>query len=97
MKFTYNDMEFSVDKAGKAWDITRGGALVAASLFADDKDGEAKAAALVKTIFPVGIKTVPPDTAHPTMVGDLKIVPPDINHSSFVYWNKDSVSQPKQL
>jgi hypothetical protein len=96
---TYNDMEFSIARSGNAWEISRklpGGAsaLVGAGLFAGlaDADAEARAMALVKTIYPVGIKSVGPDVAHPNMVGDLKIVGPDVSHPNFIYWNKDSTS-----
>jgi hypothetical protein len=95
----YNDMEFSIAKSGNGWEISRklpGGtsALVGAGLFAGlaDADAEARATALVKTIYPVGIKSVGPDVAHPNMVGDLKIVGPDVSHPNFIYWNKDSTS-----
>lgn len=93
--FTYNDIKFGVEKVGDGWDITKGAAVVATGLFKGvaAADAEAKAEKLVKTIYPVGIKCVPPDTAHPTMIGDLKIVPPDVGHSTFIYWNKDSVTQ----
>ena len=59
--------------------------------------GAARAMALIKTIFPVGIKSVGPDVAHPNTIGDLKIVGPDVTHPNFIYWNKDSVSCPRQL
>ncbi|MGE5385016.1 MAG: hypothetical protein ACM3SV_03925 [Betaproteobacteria bacterium] len=93
--FTYNDITFGVEKAGDGYDITKGAAVVAAGLFKGvaAAEAEAKAEALVKTIYPVGIKSVPPDVTHPTMIGDLKIVPPDVGHSTFIYWNKDSVNQ----
>jgi len=97
--FTYNDMEFTVEKAGSSWDIKCGKAVVATGLFAGvaDAEAEAKAVALVKTIFPVGMKIVGPDVSHPLTVGDIKYFPPDVAHPSFVYWNKDSSSIPKQL
>ena len=102
--FTYNDIEFSVVKSGGGWDIARqlpGGAtaLVGAGLFANlpDADAEARAMALVKTVFPAGIKTVGPDVTHPNMIGDLKIIGPDVGHPNFIYWNKDTVSCPKAL
>ena len=97
--FTYNDMNFTVAKVGNAWDIKNGNAVVAAGLFPglSDADAEAKAVALVKTIFPVGMKAVGPDVTHPLTIGDLKIVPPDVGHPNFIYWNKDSSSQPKQV
>jgi len=97
--FTYNDMEFSATKAGKGWDIARrlpdgSSALVGAGLFAgvSDAEAEARAQALVKTVFPVGVRTVGPDVTHPNLIGDLKIVGPDVAHPNFIYWNKDSTS-----
>lgn len=95
--FTYNDKEFTVEKAGNAWDIKSGNALVAAGLFPGvaDADAEAKAVALVKTIYPVGMKSVGPDTTHPIYFGDLKIIGPDVTHPNFIYWNKESSSQDK--
>ncbi len=102
--FTYNDMEFSVDSARDRWDISYKKsdgkpAFVGAGLFkgllADEAEGRARA--LVKSIFPVGIKIVGPDVTHPNMIGDLKIVGPDVTHPNFIYWDKDSSSFPKQL
>jgi len=100
--FTYNDTEFSVEPAGVGWDISRkspdgGTALVGASLFAGvpASDAEARARSLVKTIYPVGVKSVGPDVAHPNMIGDLKIVGPNVTHPNFIYWDKDSTSFPK--
>ena len=97
--FTYNDIEFSIAKSGKGWDISRqlpGGesAFVGAGLFAGlpDTDAEARAVALIKTVFPAGVKTVGPDVTHPNMIGDLKIVGPDVGHPNFIYWKKDSTS-----
>jgi len=97
--FTYNDMEFTLARTGSGWDITRklsngDVAVVGATLFADLPDGaaEARAQALVRTIYPVGIKIVGPDVAHPNMIGDLRIVGPDVSHPNFVYWDKDSTS-----
>lgn len=97
--FIYNDTEFSLEAAGKAWDIARklpdgGTALVGAALFtgASAQEAEAKALSLVKAIYPVGIKSVGPDVAHPNMIGDLKIVGPNVMHPNFIYWDKDSVS-----
>ena len=97
--FTYNDMTFTVEKSGSAWDIKNGDVFFAAGLFPglSESEAEAKAIALVKTVVPVGIKLVPPDTAHPLTIGDLKIVPPDVTHPTFIYWTKDSVAPPKQL
>ena len=31
------------------------------------------------------------------MIGDLKIVGPDVTHPNFIYWDKDSSSCPQQL
>jgi len=102
--FTYNDTEFTVAAAGQSWDITRklpngSAALVGTGLFAGAAaaDAQAKALALVKSIYPVGTKIVGPDVAHPNMIGDLKIVGPDVTHPNFIYWDKDSASFPAQL
>ncbi len=102
--FTYNDMDFSVEKAQVRWDISRRtaegkSAYVAAGLFADvpESEIEARARALVRSMFPVGIKIVGPDVAHANLIGDLKIVGPDVAHPNFIYWDKDSSSSPKQL
>jgi len=101
-RFTYNDMEFSVEETQGRWTITyknadgKGG-VVGAGLFDGVPVGEieTRAKALVKAIFPVGIRCVGPDVTHPITVGDLKIVPPDVTHSNFIYWDKDSSSFPK--
>ena len=100
--FTYNDMEFSVEKAQDRWDIScrkadGNTALVAAGLFAGLAEGEAeeKAKALVRTMLPVGIRSVGPDVAHPNLIGDLKLVGPDVTHPNFIYWDKDSTSFPR--
>jgi hypothetical protein len=103
--FSYNDLIFSVEKSGKGWDISykltpsATPAFAGTGLFQDvsESEVEAKAKALVKSIFPVGIKIVGPDTAHPTMIGDMKLVGPDVTHPNFIYWNKDSTSSPKVL
>lgn len=97
--FTYNDMDFTVEKVGKGWEIRNGSAIVASGLYAGlaDADAEAKCIALAKTIFPVGIKIIGPDVGHPITVGDIKYFGPDVTHPNFIYWNKDSASQPKQL
>jgi hypothetical protein len=102
--FKYNDMEFAVTAAGAAWDILRvlpGGAtaVVGTGLFAGaaEADAQAKGLALVKAIYPVGIKVVGPDVAHPNMIGDLKIVGPDVTHPNFIHWDQDSASFPAQL
>ena len=102
--FFYNDGEFTLEPAGKAWDIGRklpngGTALVGAGLFAglSASDAEIKALALVKAIYPVGVRTIGPDVAHPHMIGDLKIVGPDVTHPNFIHWDKDTASFPRQL
>ena len=99
----YNDMDFAVEKAGERWDIrcTRADcsvATAAAGLFGGLSEAEAhgRALALIRTVFPVGVKSVGPDVAHPNTIGDLKIVGPDVTHPNFVYWDKDSVSCPKK-
>ena len=99
--FNYNDMAFAIEAAGSAWDILRvlpGGAtaVVGTGLFAGATaaDAQAKGLALVKAIYPVGIKVVGPDVAHPNMIGDLKIVGPDVTHPNFIYWDQDSASFP---
>jgi len=101
---TYNDMTFAVESRGERWDITYtlpngSTAIAGAGLFAGLSESEAatRALALIKTIFPVGIKSVGPDVAHPNTIGDLKIVGPDVTHPNFIYWNQDSVSCPKNL
>jgi hypothetical protein len=100
---SYNDMQFLVVQAGDRWDITYrlpdgSSAFAGAGLFAGLPESEAgaRALALIKTIFPVGIKSVGPDVTHPNMVGDLKIIGPDVTHPNFIYWNKESVSCPKE-
>ncbi|MBK8789870.1 MAG: hypothetical protein KA743_10400 [Geothrix sp.] len=102
--FTYNDMTFTVAPCDDRWDLSYArpngsSATVGTGLFAGLAEAEAtaRALALVKTIFPVGIKSVGPDVAHPNTIGDLKIVGPDVTHPNFIYWNKDSVSCPRQL
>lgn len=101
--FTYNDMQFRIEKRGGGWDIlclqAQGPAVAGANLFqgAPEEEAAAKALALVKTIFPVGVKSVGPDVLHPNTIGDLKIVGPDVQHPNFIYWNKDSVSCPRDL
>lgn len=100
----YNDMTFSVEKRGDRWDITYvlangSQANAGVGLFAglSESAAGARAIALIKTIFPVGIKSVGPDVNHPNTIGDLKIVGPDVTHPNFIYWNKDSVSCAKEL
>jgi len=101
---TYNDMQFTVEPRGGRWDLTYakpdGSQAVAGSgLFAGSTEAEAevRALALIKTIFPVGIRTVGPDVTHPNTIGDLRIIGPDVTHPNFIYWDKDTVSCPKQL
>ena len=100
----YNDMQFSVEKRDDRWDINclqpdGSSAIAGAGLFPglSESEAEARALALIKTIFPVGIKSVGPDVTHPNTIGDLKIIGPDVTHPNFIYWNKDSVSCPKEL
>ena len=100
----YNDMQFMVEPRGDRWDITYAlpngtSAVAGTGLFAGLSAGEAetRALALIKTVFPVGIKSVGPDVTHPNTIGDLKIVGPDVIHPNFIYWNKDTVSCPKEL
>ncbi|BDU77538.1 hypothetical protein [Mesoterricola sediminis] len=102
--FTYNDMTFSLEARDGKWDLvcTRegaAGAYAAAGLFPGAGEAEAleRAQALVRTVFPVGIKCVGPDVSHPNTIGDLRIVGPDVTHPNFIYWNKDSVRCPRQL
>ena len=101
-KFTYNDMEFSVEPERDRWFISYKKpdgkpAFVGAGLFVgvSESEIEAKAKALVRSIFPVGIKIVGPDVTHPNLIGDLKIVGPDVTHPNFIYWDKDSSSFPR--
>jgi hypothetical protein len=97
---TYNDMHFTVEPNGAGWDILRGGNAVAgAGLFqgAPEPEAATRALALIRTIYPVGVRSVGPDVLHPNTIGDLKIVGPDVLHPNFIYWNKDSVSCPKDL
>lgn len=99
----YNDMDFTVEKAGDGWSIgcareDGSSATAATGLFGGLPEAEVqvRALALIRTVFPVGVKTVGPDVAHPNTIGDLKIVGPDVTHPNFVYWDKDSVSCPKK-
>jgi hypothetical protein len=101
--FLYNDMEFTVESSGQAWDILRrlpggGTAVVGAGLFPNvaANDIALRALALVKTVYPVGVKIVGPDVAHAHLIGDLKIVGPDVAHPNFIYLDKDSTSFPRQ-
>jgi len=95
----YNDMEFLIGKTNRGWNIARKlpngeRAEIAAALFSNHPDDNAivLAQVLVRTIFPVGIRLVGPDVAHPGWIGELKIIGPDVSHPNFVYWNKDSSS-----
>jgi len=96
---TYNDMQFTVTGREDRWDLTitkaDGSTTIAgAGLFPGltESEAEVRALALIKTIFPVGIRSVGPDVTHPNRIGDLKIVGPDVTHPNFIYWDKDSVS-----
>ena len=102
--FTYNDMKFSLAPRDGGWDLSytlQSGvtALAGTRLFPglSENEAEARALTLAKAIFPVGIKSVGPDVLHPNTIGDLKIVGPDVLHPNFIYWNKDSVSFPKEI
>jgi len=95
----YNDMEFTVERCGAGWDILRrlpgGAAAVAATgLFQglDEAEARSRALALVKTVYPVGVRSVGPDVNHPIAIGDLKIIGPDVGHPNFIHWAKDSAS-----
>ena len=86
--FTYNDMAFSLEQAAERWNILcqradGKSASVATGVFAGvpENEVEARALALVKAAFPVGIKVIGPDVTHP----------------NFIYWDKDSSSCPQQL
>ena len=101
---TYNDMQFTIEPRGGGYDLacTRpdgSKAIAGTGLFAGLTQAEAdlRALALIKTIFPVGIRSVGPDVTHPSTIGDLRIIGPDVTHPNFIYWNKDSVSCPKDL
>lgn len=100
----YNDMQFTLVKRDDRWDLSYqrpdgSTALAGTGLFPGLPEGEAQARALVliKTVFPVGIRSVGPDVNHPNTIGDLKIIGPDVTHPAFIYWNKDSVSCPREL
>lgn len=103
IRFDFNDMEFSVEETQGRWTIAYrnpdgSGGIVGAGLFADIPADEVEKCArwLVRAIFPVGVRCVGPDVAHPLTIGDLKIVPPDVAHPNFIHWDKDSSSFPKQ-
>ncbi|HTS02818.1 MAG TPA: hypothetical protein VMN04_09855 [Thermoanaerobaculia bacterium] len=99
----YNDLDFTLERAGEGWTLLRavpGGARAVAGtgLFPSLSEDAARerALALVRTICPVGVRSVGPDVAHPHRIGDLRIVGPDVAHPNFVSWDKDSVSCPKE-
>lgn len=98
----YNDMEFTVERGGAGWDILRrlpGGAVAVAATGVfqglPEAEARAKALTLIRTVYPVGVKSVGPDVAHPNTIGDLKIIGPDVGHPNFIHWTTDSVSHPK--
>lgn len=103
-RFTYNDAQFWLERAGQGWTILRqhaGGsaAPVATGLFAgsSEQEAEGRARALVKTIDPVGIRLVGPDLTRTLRSGDLRIIGPDVAHPNFISWDKDRTSFPKTL
>lgn len=96
-ELVYNDMTFTLAEGAQGWDISyrkgRTSGTLAAGLFAgaSQEEARAKARAVIRGAFPVGVKVVGPDVNHPTKVGDLKLVPPDVSHPNFIHWDKDSV------
>lgn len=93
--FTYNNLEFQVDAAGSAWDIRRklpggGMVIVGAALFpgVPAAEAHARALALVRSIFPRGVKVVGPDVAYPDLIGDIAIGSPDVPHP----WDENRMS-----
>jgi hypothetical protein len=99
--FVYNDITFTLAPSGAAWDITRSlpdqqQAVVASKVFAGATASEAasRAQALVHSIYPVGVKLVGPDVAHPNTVGDVRIVGPNVGHPNFIHWDKGSSAFP---
>lgn len=97
-KLQYNDIEFEIERLGNVWEIRRNGVPVATGLFSglSEQEAEARAVALARTMFPVGVNIIGPDVAHPLTVGDIKYYPPDVAHPNFVTWEKDTASFPKQ-
>lgn len=100
--FTYNDMTFTLEPREDRWDLAFTQAngvkgLAGVGLFQGlaEVDALSRAQALARTVFPVGVRSVGPDVAHPTTLGDLKLVPPDVAHPTFITWPKDSASDPK--
>ena len=98
LSISYNDMQFTVEARDGKWDISyatpKGTAYAGSGLFPGltATEAGARALTLIKTIFPVGVKSVGPDVTHPNMIGGLRIVGPDVTHPNFIYWNKDSAS-----
>lgn len=97
--FFYNDSQFLIEKCDDSWNISRvlsdgSFAAVGAGLFEGLALAEAqqKSLALIKAIYPVGVKIVGPDVSHANTVGELRIVGPNVNHPNFIYWDKDSSS-----
>jgi hypothetical protein len=97
--FFYNDTQFLIEKCDDSWNLSRvlsdgSFAAVGAGLFKGLLLDEAqlRSQELVKAIYPVGIKVIGPDVAHPGRVGDLRIIGPNVSHPNFIYWNKDSSS-----
>ena len=101
--FIYNDLEYTLVGRGASCGVFgrrgRERATVGAGLFggADAETALAGAQKLVRTLAPVGVRLVGPDVAHPLRFGELKIVPPDVTHPNFIYWDKDSTSCPKTV
>lgn len=101
--FVYNDTTFTLAAAGNAWDITRQqadghSATVASGLFPGltAEQAQARAQALVQSVYPVGVKLVGPDVTHPNTIGDLRIVGPNVAHPNFIHWAQDSTSFTQQ-
>lgn len=101
-RFVYNDISFELEPRERAWDLHRalpggGRATVGASLFRGlgEEQASSRARALAMAIFPVGIRVVGPDVAHPIRIGDLNIVGPDVTHPNFIRWDKESSSFPE--
>lgn len=96
-EIVYNDMLFALKKGAKGWDIEykkgKTAGTLGTGLFegASEEEARTKALAVIRGAFPVGVKIVGPDVNHSTRVGDLKLVPPDVTHPNFVHWDKASV------
>lgn len=98
-KFTYNDIEFSIATTGTGWNISRKlangeTAQVGAALFGtlSYRDAIAQAEALIRIIYPVGVKIIGPDVAHPNLVSGMKIIGPDVAHPNFINWPANTTS-----